>query len=339
MFVFSLIYSTPDQVAAISDPTYFPPDSYLPGQIICDKHTLSEYTVPTGTGACYMLYEDPSIDPSGDIQRKYKKYIGQTQTLASYLKVGPESLPGYPFGTGLLNNGYYPQYPLGVNMPCGTIVGDKATGEIYISQPYDTYGDQGDAPDTFAYSDTFLFKVPALNTASLRAYVQPNRIVWLPRITSDVPNLINDGFSLPTCTIVKQQGSSAFYRLTGYVDGAGRHNIRKQYISNVDTLNMWLAWTPYYLEADISYYPQTRNAPLPPGLLVSSRSGGAIYFTDDLGYKVQIPSMEVLSNLGYALPTYKKNSSTGNYEIVSYWLNPGILLRVSDAALSATPSL
>ena len=338
--VVCLLLLSPLNADAQMPPEPPPPlDSFIPGQILCDRHQLDGYSEPTGTGACYMIYFDPASNPYDPNTTMYKKYIGQPATLGAYLKIGPESFPAYPYGAGVLHSGYYPTYALGLNAPCGTIVGDKSTGEIYISQPYDEYGDQGDDPTTFAYSDTYLFKVPAINTDSLRAYIKPERIIWVPKVVSEVPNLVNDGFSLPSCTIVKQSGTNSFYRLTGYVDEGGRHNVRKQYITNTDTLNMWLAWTNYYIDADISFYPSTRNAPLPPGLLVGARDSSTIYFTDDLGNKVLIPSMDRIAYLGYGLASYHYDLTTGQYSSTkTYWFNSNLVLKVNQGALDNTPS-
>lgn len=259
------------------------------GEIICGPNNSQQTE-------CNMVYRPPGGSQG-------KRYIGSTEVRRYYNPINPTAFDPNPVvneaSTDYSNLGPYPTYNWNLGLPCGSVVGDIRNKNQYIIEPQARDGDAGSGAGNFSYSNAFAFHIQGITTPVLEQVAKPEHITWLPAVDNVLGNAPTDGRTLPACTLVHQTGTNDFYRLTGWMATDGRHESKKAYIGNNELLNLWLARTHFWVDADLSSYASATPVSLPPGLLVRTVDNPTIYFTDDNGYKQQIQSIEDFTALGF----------------------------------------
>jgi hypothetical protein len=272
----------------VAAPSFASPSVVRPsGMIVKDENGAYFYVYYTpGTG-----YADPRL-----------KYIGQPQVLDYYLKRGRKAYP--------ITNAERATYTIhnhNLSLPCGEAARDN-NGTIGFFGPLEwPPGAQDQADPIFSYAENFPEYV---------GYLAPKDVPGLPHYEHI---LLEDGWNniaavdglavseaginplgIPNCVIVKQSGTGDYYRVFRHMTQDGVEVERKMHIPTVEMLGLWRNFNSYVYETDITSLPDVGNVRMPPGLLVRSTANATVYFTDDEGRKVLIPTQAIFDSLGFS---------------------------------------
>lgn len=268
----------------------------LSGAALATTYPGGEIVRNGATGAYFLIYHAPGTNYGS----QSKRYIGSSDVLNFYLR--QRSIKHVPTVTPA-DLASTPDFNHGLTLPCGEWARDRASGRMYVMQPGDLNGDQSTPP--FAYSSNFVQFVQG---------VPPNNPYLSEIVRTVSPTAINEpaGASfdnryhdIPQCTIVKQAGSQDYYRVVGvtaFDPGAPnneRHSFAKSKIDTPELLSQWLHYNTFAMTADLTSLPSVTAAGMIPGLLVRSTTDPTVYFTDDEGAKVPIPTLATFYGLGF----------------------------------------
>lgn len=267
-----------NQANAVSTPTYKRPS----GMIVRDSNNNYYYTYYTpGAG-----FGTPKL-----------RYIGQADVLDYYLQRGRQV-----YTISNTEKATYTMHNHGLTLPCGEAVRDD-DGRIAFMEPLST---QDQADGNVASSENFAYYVPFVNwdypgyidDAHHQNILKGSGYNQVSAISSLLEETIFP-FGVPNCTIVKQQGTSDYYRVFRHQQDYSTSVQRKMKIGSAEILDLWLNYNTHTYEADITALPNVGGASLPPGLLVRTEDSPIVYFVDDQSKKVRINTIEEFNALGF----------------------------------------
>lgn len=253
-------------------------------------------------GSYYYTYYSPGTDYSDPRLR----YIGQTEVLNYYLERGRKA-----YSISQTEKAQYTIHNHNLTLPCGEAVRD-ADGRIAFLEPLGwPPGQQDQADPVFSYSENFAYYVPYVNWdypnpsgGHHQDILKESGYNQLPAISSLIQDSIYP-FGVPNCVIVKQSGTPDYYRVFRHRHPDAIEIERKMRITTPEVLRLWTNFNSYTYETDITSLPNVGDATLPPGLLVRTVANPMVYFTDDEGYKVEIPTMAKFTELGFSVNDVK----------------------------------
>ncbi len=256
------------------------------GMIVKDENNSYYYT--------YYL-------PGTGYSEQRLKYIGQSQVLDYYLKRGRKV---YPITNA--ERSFYTIHNHGLGMPCGQPVRDN-NQKIYFMEPLGwPPGAQDQADPVFSYSENFGKEVQYVNWSYPGATGAHHQDILKTVGYTQIQGVPIGGgliypFGVPNCVIVKQSGTGDYYRVVRHQQPDGTEIERKMKIATPEMLNLWANFNNYTYQTDITSLPNAGNVKMPPGLLVRTVADPTIYFTDDEGQKVLIPTLSRFTELGFSV--------------------------------------
>lgn len=253
-------------------------------------------------GSYYYTYYSPGTDYSDP----RLKYIGQAEVLNYYLQRGRKA-----YSITQTEKAKYTIHNHNLNLPCGEAVRDK-DGKIAFLEPLGwPPGQQDQADPVFSYSENFAYYVPYVNWnypvpsgSHHQDILKQSGYNQLPAISSITQDSIYP-FGVPNCVIVKQTGTPDYYRVFRHRQPDAVEVERKMRITTPEVLRLWTNFNSYTYETDITSLPNVGDATLPPGLLVRTVANPMVYFIDDEGYKVEVPTMAKFTELGFSVSDVK----------------------------------
>ncbi len=260
-------------------------------------------------GKYYYVYYLPGTNYSDP----RLKYIGQAEVLDYYMSRGRRA-----YNITNAEKAGYTVHNHVLNVPCGEAVRDNE-GRIAFLEPLGwPPGAQDQADSIFSFAENFAYYVPYVNwDYPARTNSHHQNILkeygynQLPAISSLIEPSIYP-FGIPNCAIVKQTGTNDYYRVFRHQQPDATEIERKMKIPTPEMLNLWKNFNSYaYIDVDITSLPNVSNVKMPPGLLVRTVDTSNVYFTDDEGNKVLIPTLDKFVELGFALSdvTYVQQST------------------------------
>ncbi len=268
-------------------------------------------------GAYYYTYYTPGTSYSDP----RLKYIGHGEVLSYYQN---RNRKAYTI-TDTEKSGYT-VHNHNLTFPCGEAARDQY-GKIAFFEPLGwPPGAQDQGDPVFSYAENFPQYVGFVNwdhSGSTGSHHQDilkesgyNQISTVDGLPEGVTGGIYPG-GVPNCVIVKQTNSPDYYRVFRHQTPTAVEVERKVKIQTPEILDLWTNFNSYTYETDITSLPSVGSAKMPPGLLVRTIANSNVYFTDDEGYKVLIPTQAKFDELGF---------------------NPGDVTIVEQSTLNTTPT-
>lgn len=280
VLVLPLFIST-NKTSAAGVPTFMRPS----GMIVYDSQGRYYYTIYTpGTN-----YADPRL-----------RYIGQAEVLDYYQQRGRKAY--------LISDAEKANYTIhdhNLALPCGEPVRDR-DGRIAFLEPlgWPTGQEDQHAPN-FSYSENFPYYVPRISNytqgsdAHYLGILEKAKVNQLSFPIVPINSIYPTG--IPNCAIVKQVGSLDYYRVARHVSMFGYVATKVKFFTP-ELLGLWIGYNTYAYEADLSglYEYSGATVTLPPGILLRTTEDPTVYFIDDEGYKVVIPTQQKFDELGFS---------------------------------------
>lgn len=245
------------------------------------------------SGNHYYTY----FSPGSGYSKPKLRYIGQADVLDYYLQRGRKV-----YAISNTEKATYTMHNHGLTLPCGEAVRD-GDGRIAFMEPLNT---QDQADGNVANSENFAYYVPYVNWGYPGDIGDAHHQNILKRSgynqVSAISSLLEETIfpaGVPNCTIVKQKGTSDYYRVFRHQEGFATSIQRKMKIGNAEILNLWLNYNTHTYEADITSLPDIGDVALPPGLLVRTLESPYVWFIDDEGKKIGVQTAEDFSALGF----------------------------------------
>lgn len=249
----------------------------------------------------YGKYYSVYYVPGSNYTTPHLRYIGQPEVLNYYLSLGQKA-----YYLSAEEKSQYTIYNHGLSLPCGEALRDK-DGKIMFMEPLTGFDQTKSA---FSYSENFAYHVPYFNDYGYGGHeqriFQQSGYTQLASVVSPINTTYPSG--VPNCAIVKQSGTADYYRVARRLDhsvpgheGSPVSVQSKMKIGSAEVLNLWTNFNSYTYETDITSLPNVGYAALPPGKLVRTTLNPSVYFTDDEGLKVYIPSVWDFDRLGFSV--------------------------------------
>ena len=246
-------------------------------------------------GKYYYVYYSPGTNYSDP----RLKYIGDPAVLGYYTSRGRKA-----YAITNAERVTYTLHDHGLGIPCGQPVRtpDK---KIYYMEPLQwPPGAQDQADPVFSYGENFGYYEQLLNLSpSYNALDAASRIIQKYGFTSITGLPIGSGLSAGTpiinCMIVNQSGTPDYYRVFRHRTPEGIEVERKMKINTPEMLSLWSNYNKNAIIMDITSLPNVGSVKMPPSLLARTITDPNVYFTDDEGYKVIIPTIESFKALGF----------------------------------------
>lgn len=231
------------------------------------------------------------------------KYIGQPEVLKYYLDRGRNA-----YSITNAERSAYTIHNHNLSLPCGEAMRDKE-GRIAFFEPLGwPPGAQDQADAVFSFAENFPQYVGYVNWTYPGRFDSHHQNILKEygyHQVASYSNILSKGIyptGVPNCVIVRQTGTGDYYRVFRHQTPDSIEVERKMKIPTPEMLNLWKGFNSYtYENVDIASLPDVGNVKMPPGLLVRTPSNPTVYFTDDEGDKVVIPTFAKFTELGFQL--------------------------------------
>lgn len=241
----------------------------------------------------YGKYYSVYYVPGSNYTTPHLRYIGQPEVLNYYLSLGQKA-----YYLSAEETSQYTIYNHGLGLPCGEALRDK-DGKIMFMEPLTGFDQTNSA---YSYSENFAYYVPYFTPSSEGGHEQRivERYGYTQLASMVLPINTVQPSGVPNCAIIKQPGTQDYYRVSRRIADGSLYVQQKQKIGSAEVLNLWTNFNSYTYETDITSLPNVGYTSLPPGKLVRTTLNPSVYFTDDEGFKVYIPSIWDFDRLGFS---------------------------------------